>query len=252
MDGLQLSYSRHGPCCRQRQWQTSFKRPELVIPWRTMLQAHRRRCARVAVAEARRAGPRHHRRGAAGGDAEPDRRLARAPRAAARGGRRRASDSSWSPSWAGSWLAHLGVALERGQFRGGTHPPVRAGHRSSDLPAWVRNAVGCERAPVDMQSQIAPLRPASSDSPRLSAIVVALLGFVLTLYLLIEGRRDPRLADGVRARGAPRQGRADARRVRAGHLRLRRRQRHHVDLRRAGRWRRPVGCSRCRRRCCWR
>jgi predicted PurR-regulated permease PerM len=55
------------------------------------------------------------------------------------------------------------------------------------LPEWVREAVG-GRGSVDIQSQIAPYALGLGQSA-LSAIVVALLAFVLTLYLLIEGRR---------------------------------------------------------------
>jgi predicted PurR-regulated permease PerM len=55
------------------------------------------------------------------------------------------------------------------------------------LPGWVREAVG-GKGTVDIQSQIAPYALGLGQSA-LSAIVVALLAFVLTLYLLIEGRR---------------------------------------------------------------
>jgi predicted PurR-regulated permease PerM len=56
------------------------------------------------------------------------------------------------------------------------------------LPGWVREAVGGAGTTVDIQSQIAPYALELGQSA-LSAIVVALLGFVLMLYLLIEGRR---------------------------------------------------------------
>jgi len=55
------------------------------------------------------------------------------------------------------------------------------------LPGWVREAVS-GKGTVDIQSQIGPYALELGQSA-VSAIVVALLAFVLTLYLLIEGRR---------------------------------------------------------------
>jgi predicted PurR-regulated permease PerM len=53
------------------------------------------------------------------------------------------------------------------------------------LPAWVRNAVGIQNQ-GEMRSWIAPVAIRVGQSAS-SALVVTLLGFVLTLYLLIEG-----------------------------------------------------------------
>jgi predicted PurR-regulated permease PerM len=56
----------------------------------------------------------------------------------------------------------------------------------SKVPAWVRNAVGAQDT-SELESRLAgyALRVAQSAA---SAVVVTLLGFILTLYLLIEGR----------------------------------------------------------------
>jgi predicted PurR-regulated permease PerM len=53
------------------------------------------------------------------------------------------------------------------------------------LPAWVRDAVGIQNQ-GEMRSWIAPVAMRVGQSAS-SALVVTLLGFVLTLYLLIEG-----------------------------------------------------------------
>ncbi len=55
------------------------------------------------------------------------------------------------------------------------------------LPGWIRDTIGVS-SPSDLESRIAPyaLRVARST---VSAIVVAVLGFILTMYLLLEGRR---------------------------------------------------------------
>jgi len=53
------------------------------------------------------------------------------------------------------------------------------------LPAWVRDAVGIQNQ-GEMRSWIAPVAIRVGQSAS-SALVVTLLGFVLTLYLLIEG-----------------------------------------------------------------
>jgi predicted PurR-regulated permease PerM len=60
-------------------------------------------------------------------------------------------------------------------------------HAAATLPAWLRNAVGANDL-SDLEARVAPyaLRIARSA---LSAVVVALLGFILTMYLLLEGRR---------------------------------------------------------------
>jgi predicted PurR-regulated permease PerM len=66
------------------------------------------------------------------------------------------------------------------------------------LPEWVREAAGGAGA-VDIQSQIAPYALELGQSA-LSAIIVALLAFILMLYLLIRRPAHARLADGLRAR----------------------------------------------------
>jgi predicted PurR-regulated permease PerM len=53
------------------------------------------------------------------------------------------------------------------------------------LPAWVRDAIGIQNQ-GEMRSWIAPVAMRVGQSAS-SALVVTLLGFVLTLYLLIEG-----------------------------------------------------------------
>jgi predicted PurR-regulated permease PerM len=53
------------------------------------------------------------------------------------------------------------------------------------LPAWVRNAAGIQNE-GEMRSWIAPVAMQVGRSAS-SALVVTLLGFILTLYLLIEG-----------------------------------------------------------------
>ena len=55
----------------------------------------------------------------------------------------------------------------------------------SRLPAWLRNAAGIQNG-AEMTSWIAPAAVRLGQSAA-SAVVVTLLGFVLTLYLLIEG-----------------------------------------------------------------
>jgi predicted PurR-regulated permease PerM len=54
------------------------------------------------------------------------------------------------------------------------------------LPAWVRNAAGFRRA-SDVESYAAGFALGFARSV-ISALIVTLLGFILTLYLLIEGR----------------------------------------------------------------
>ncbi len=72
----------------------------------------------------------------------------------------------------------------------------------SRLPAWVRNAAGISSGD-DMRSWVAPYAVRFGQSV-FSAIVVTVLGFVLTLYLLIEGEatRDWLVAFAPRARRA--------------------------------------------------
>jgi predicted PurR-regulated permease PerM len=68
------------------------------------------------------------------------------------------------------------------------------------LPAWLRNAAGIQNQ-GEMRSWIAPVAIRVGQSAS-SALVVTLLGFVLTLYLLIEGHttRDWLVAFVPRAR----------------------------------------------------
>ena len=68
------------------------------------------------------------------------------------------------------------------------------------LPAWIRNAAGIQNE-GEMRSWIAPVAMQFGQSAS-SALVVTLLGFVLTLYLLIEGHttRDWLVAFVPRAR----------------------------------------------------
>jgi predicted PurR-regulated permease PerM len=54
------------------------------------------------------------------------------------------------------------------------------------LPAWLRNVVGIQNG-ADMRSWVAPFALQVGQSAT-SAVVVTLLGFVLTLYLLIESQ----------------------------------------------------------------
>jgi predicted PurR-regulated permease PerM len=70
----------------------------------------------------------------------------------------------------------------------------------SKLPAWLRNAVGIQNG-ADMTSWIAPAAVRLGQSAA-SAVVVTLLGFILMLYLLIEGHstRDWLVAFVPRAR----------------------------------------------------
>ena len=58
---------------------------------------------------------------------------------------------------------------------------------TSKVPSWVRNAVGSQRG-GDVTSYVAPYALRVGQSA-VSAIVVGVLGFILTLYLLIEGQR---------------------------------------------------------------
>lgn len=55
------------------------------------------------------------------------------------------------------------------------------------LPPWLNRALG-GKSPEQLQSQIAPIILHLGQS-LLSAVVVVILGFVLTMYLLLEGRR---------------------------------------------------------------
>ena len=68
------------------------------------------------------------------------------------------------------------------------------------LPAWLRNAAGIQNG-AEMTSWIAPAAVRLGQSAA-SAVVVTLLGFILTLYLLIEGHttRDWLVAFVPRAR----------------------------------------------------
>jgi predicted PurR-regulated permease PerM len=60
-------------------------------------------------------------------------------------------------------------------------------HTLEKLPPWLRNFGGAT-AGDDIQSRIAPYALRVTQSAA-SAVVVAALGFILTVYLLIEGRR---------------------------------------------------------------
>ena len=76
------------------------------------------------------------------------------------------------------------------------------GNIMSKLPAWLRNAAGLQTG-EEIRSWIAPVAIRVGQSAA-SAVVVTLLGFVLTVYLLIEGHttRDWLVAFVPRARRA--------------------------------------------------
>jgi len=104
------------------------------------------------------------------------------------------------PRWGATTIVTVGLAALIGAFAWMTWSSLSdqtrfVGERFGELeqralkslPPWLNRALG-GKSPDQLQSQLAPMLLRVGKSA-LSAIVVVVLGFVLTMYLLLEGRR---------------------------------------------------------------